>query len=178
MRVLSENQKRLTEILLVAFCFLPSSNLALAGIYRYPNEGIHLECDDGKPNHWVIINPGRYYKDRGDGAAIFKFPLSAKEYYSDDAYYYWSHYPYKEKASKLVPYKYSSSKLWHDNWIQEPSKKGIIKYQCKYRKMNQVESDTLLKDAIKRCSTTSSPFYSKENCRGWKGLSPEDIKND
>ena len=133
--------------LLLAPLLLGLASPVQAGIYRYPTEGIHLECDDGKPNHWVIINPGRYMEDRGNGASIFEFPLSAKELYSHD--YYFHHYPYSEKVNELLLYEYSSTKLWHDNWDAGSRNNGVIKYACKYRIMNKEENDTLLKDAIR-----------------------------
>ena len=71
------------KCLLLAPLILGLASPIQAGIYRYPTERIHLECDDGKPNHWVIIKPGRYMEDRGNGAVIFEFPLSVKELYAD-----------------------------------------------------------------------------------------------
>ena len=151
--------------LLLAPLLLGLASPVQAGIYRYPTEGIHLECDDGKPNHWVIINPGRYMEDRGNGASIFKFPLSAKELYSHD--YYFHHYPYSEKVNELLLYEYSSTKLWHDNWDAGSRHNGEIKYVCKYREITKEKSDTLLKNAIRMCTMIPSTYFSEHKCTGW-----------
>ena len=155
--------------LLLAPLLLGLASPIQAGIYRYPTEGIHLECDDGKPHHWVIIKPGRYMEDRGNGAAIFEFPLSVKELYADKLAFkeYFRYYPYKDKINELRPYDNSSKKLWHDNWAAGSRNNGVIKYACKYRKMNKKESDALLKDAIKMCTSLSFTYFYEHKCGGW-----------